>query len=177
MNKTLSLALIAAAIASPAFAQTAKTATDTASTNNIVLAAYEIISGPAGEQRDWDRFRALFLPQADMTVVGYREGKIAFTHMTPDEYVTRSGANLQKNGFFEKEVKRRTDGFGQMATVSSMYESRHLAADEKPFARGINSFQLVNDGTRWWIANMIWEGENAMAQIPVGVFEKAPPPK
>jgi hypothetical protein len=177
MNKTLSLALIVAALASPAFAQTAKTATDTASIDNLIHATYEVISGPAGEQRDWDRFRALFLPGADMTVVGVREGKVAFSHMTPDEYVTRSGANLQKNGFFEREINRRTDGFGQMATVSSVYESRHLAADPKPFARGINSFQVVNDGARWWIANLMWEGENPMAQIPAGVFKSAPPPK
>lgn len=177
MNKTLSFALLACAIASPAFGQTAKTAQDTASIDNLIKATYEVISGPAGEVRDWDRFRALFLPEARMSIVGVRDGKIAFRHMTPAEYVTTAGANLQKNGFFEIEVKRRVDGFGQMATASSMYESRHLANDAKPFARGINSFQLVNDGTRWWIANLMWEGENPLAQIPADPFGKSPPPK
>lgn len=177
MNKTLGLALLAAAIATPAISQTSRTAQDAASIDSLIHATYDVISGPAGQARDWDRFRALFLPGADMTVVGVRDGKVAFTHMTPEEYVVRNGESLQKNGFFEREVKRRVDGFGQMATVSSVYESRRLAADEKPFARGINSFQVVNDGTRWWIANLMWEGENPLAQIPAGVFETAPPPK
>lgn len=174
----------AALTASPAAAQAPASnpmskpaSADATSIDNLILATYAVISGPAGEKRDWNRFRALFLPEARMTIVSLREGKLAFSHMTPEEYTTRSGANLEKNGFFENEIKRRVDGYGQMATVSSVYESRRLASDAKPFARGMNSFQLVNDGTRWWIANLMWEGENAGAQLPADVFGKSPPPK
>ena len=38
--------------------------------------------------------------------------------------------------------------------------------DAKPFARGINSFQLLNDGSRWWIVTIYWEAEDAGHQLP-----------
>jgi hypothetical protein len=43
--------------------------------------------------------------------------------------------------------------------VFSTYESRH-AKGEKPFARGINSIQVFNDGQRWWVLNILWESES-----------------
>jgi hypothetical protein len=38
--------------------------------------------------------------------------------------------------------------------------------DEEPFARGINSFQLMNDGSRWWVVSIYWQGEGASNPIP-----------
>jgi hypothetical protein len=40
-----------------------------------------------------------------------------------------------------------------MTQVFSSYESRH-APGEKPFERGINSVQLLNDGKRWWVVSI-----------------------
>ena len=48
--------------------------------------------------------------------------------------------------FFEREAARKTDCFGNVCQVFSTYESRRAPSDEKPFVRGINSIQLVNDG-------------------------------
>ena len=53
-----------------------------------------------------------------------------------------------------------------MAEVFSTYESRHDAGDPKPFERGINSFQLMNDGHRWWIVTILWQGETSGSPIP-----------
>jgi hypothetical protein len=64
------------------------------------------------------------------------------------------------------EVARRTERYGNMAQVFSTYESRHDAADPKPFERGINSFQLMNDGHRWWIVTIFWQGETSAGPIP-----------
>ncbi len=36
----------------------------------------------------------------------------------------------------------------------------------EPFARGINSFQLWNDGNRWWVITIFWEGESPGNPIP-----------
>jgi hypothetical protein len=52
-----------------------------------------------------------------------------------------------------------------MAEVWSTYESRH-AKGEKPFARGVNSFQLFFDGTRWWIVTIYWEDETPGHSLP-----------
>jgi hypothetical protein len=57
-------------------------------------------------------------------------------------------------GFYEKEIARRTEQFGNIAHVWSIYESRHNEDDPEPFMRGINSIQLFNDGKRWWIVNI-----------------------
>jgi hypothetical protein len=68
--------------------------------------------------------------------------------------------------FFEKEVARRTESFGNIAHVFSTYESRRKSDDAKPFARGINSIQLMNDGKRWWIVTVFWQGEGPGNPLP-----------
>ena len=50
-------------------------------------------------------------------------------------------------------------------TVVSPYESRH-APGEAPFARGVNHFQLVNDGRRWFVIDIFWEDETPQAPLP-----------
>jgi hypothetical protein len=50
--------------------------------------------------------------------------------------------------------------------VFSTYESRHALADAKPFERGINSFQLLYDGQRWWVVTIYWQGERPGLPIP-----------
>jgi len=78
------------------------------------------------------------------------------------------GWNLffEKTGFYETEIARRTEQFGQMAHAWSIYESRHDPSDPEPFSRGINSIQLFHDGKRWWIVSIYWQQESAQAPIP-----------
>jgi hypothetical protein len=85
---------------------------------------------------------------------------------TPDEYVRLSGAYIEKNGFFEREIARRSDQFANIAHLFSTYESRNRADDKKPFARGINSIQLFNDGTRWWVVTIYWQDEANGTPLP-----------
>ena len=56
--------------------------------------------------------------------------------------------------------------FGDIAHVFSTYESRHASSDDKPFARGINSFQLVRIGDDWKVLTIFWEEEDAAHPIP-----------
>jgi hypothetical protein len=61
------LTFILAMSASPLAAQAAPPgprASDVKSMDAIIAALYEVISGPAGQQRDWDRMRNLFVPGA-----------------------------------------------------------------------------------------------------------------
>ena len=141
---------------------------DVATMDSIVAALYDVISGPAGQKRNWDRFRSLFVPGARLIPTGRnpQTGEIASRVRTPEEYITRSAPLLEQNGFFEREISRRTEQFGNIAHLFSTYESRHKAEDEKPFARGINSIQLMNDGKRWWVVTIFWQGEDDKTPLP-----------
>jgi hypothetical protein len=140
---------------------------DVASPDAILTAVYDVISGPAGP-RDWDRFNSLFAPGARLIPIGPRKDKpgINIFVMSPKDYADRAGAYFDKNGFVEREASRKTERYGNIMQVFSTYESRHDAKDEKPFARGINSFQLYNDGTRWWIVTIMWQEETPDNPLP-----------
>jgi len=157
--------------AGPLAAQTPPTpaakAEDVRSVDAIVKSLYDVISGPAGQKRDWDRFRSLFAPGARLIPTGRDQaGKPRLTTWTAEDYITTAGGNLEKNGFFEREIGRVVENFGKVAHAFSAYDSRRTAQDEKPFARGINSIQLFDDGTRWWIVTVFWEQESATNPIP-----------
>jgi hypothetical protein len=138
---------------------------DVKSIDAIMAAVYDVISGPAGE-RDWSRFRSLFLPTARLTAATKgTDGAIHLRPMSADEYATRAGGYFLKNGFFERPIVNRVQTFGNIAQVLSSYESRH-AAGEAPFARGINSFQLLNDGKRWWVVSILWDEERPDNPLP-----------
>ncbi len=140
---------------------------DVASMDSLIKATYDVISGPAGQKRDWDRMRSLFAEKAALSAaVKTRSGKIRYIPMDVEGYIKRSGPYLEQNGFFEHEIARHVDSFGNIAQVFSTYESRNKADDKKPFERGINSFQLLNDGERWWIVSIYWQGEDSTTPLP-----------
>lgn len=145
---------------------------DVSSMDAIIAAVYDVISGPQGKKRDWDRMRSLFAPGARLIPSGPRPtGEYGWRVATVEEYITRSSPLLEQ-GFFEKEVGRRVEAWANIAHVFSAYESRHKAEDPKPFQRGINSFQLINDGKRWWIMTILWQGEDEKNPIPEGILKK-----
>lgn len=151
---------------------------DVESPDAIIAALYDVISGPAGQKRDWERFRSLFAPGARLIPTGRRpDGSHAMRVLTPDEYAERSATALETNGFFEREIGRRTEQFGGVLHAFSAYESKRTTADATPFARGINSIQLVNDGRRWFVLTILWEGERPDNKIPDKYLgpSKAPP--
>ena len=152
---------------SPTPSSPAANPADVNSIDAILAAVYDVISGPAGKKRDWDRMRSLFLPGARLIPTGPRQaGGYGSRVLTVEDYVVRGSEIFDKEGFFEKETVRRVETFGNIAHVFSTYESRHSADDAKPFARGINSIQLMNDGKRWWIVTIFWQGEDAKNPLP-----------
>lgn len=168
----LALALLALSLPARAQAPEADPA-DVATTDAILDAVYDVISGPATEARDWDRFRALMHPEARLIPIGRRPDSswAPVVIWSVEDYVTY-GSNtfanapiFQGKGFYEVEAARRVERYAHLAHVWSTYESR-LNPDEAPFARGINSFQLVHDGSRWWVLSITWEQESPTTPIP-----------
>ena len=135
--------------------------------DNTIATLYAVISGEKGEARDWDLFRYLFHPDAKLIPSGKgNEGTYRARYMTADDYVNGSGQWLVENGFHEIEIHREVDTFGNITQVFSTYEAKRSKNDEEPFMRGINSIQLLNDGSRWWIINIYWTQESPTNPIP-----------
>ena len=144
---------------------------DVQSLDAIMHAAYDSISGPAGP-RDWNRFRSLFLPQARFTQVGKGpDGATFVISWSVDEFVRDAGAVFAKDPFYENAIVNRPDSYGNMTQILSSYES-HRSPGDKPFERGVNSFQLLNDGKRWWIVSIFWDSERPDNPLPANLVKK-----
>src|SRR6185503_6450411 len=106
--------------ASPSPTAPAADPTDVATMDAIVAAIYDVISGPAGQKRNWDRFRSLFAPGARLIPTGRRQtGEVGARVLTPEDYIQRSSPLLEQNGFFERQISLRLERFGNIAHIFS----------------------------------------------------------
>jgi hypothetical protein len=143
----------------------AKKASDVDTVDHLLASLYDVISGPAGKPRDWDRFRSLFLPDGRLGAIRSQDkGDVAL--ITPDMYVERDDPYFKKNGFFERGIANRVEEFGNLVHVWSTYESRHAKNDAQPFARGVNSLQIVHAQGRFWVASILWDEEREGLKLP-----------
>jgi hypothetical protein len=159
-----------------AFGQTAKThvdvpdapprAEDVHTLDGVMKAFYEVISGPAGQPRQWSRDRSLYVPGVRFFVMSEdKSGQPRVNVVSHQEFVDSSDQSLVRHGFFEKEVHRSTERFGNIAHIFSTYEMRERT-DGPVTGRGINSVQLYFDGTRWWVTSVAWDDERPDNVLP-----------
>jgi hypothetical protein len=159
---------------------------DVSSIDRIIAALYDVISGPAGRKRDWERMRTLFVPGARLMPTSPQRpiGTPANAPLTGDEeyathvldvdgYIARASKFLEEEGFFEHEIARRMETYGHIAHVWSTYEGRRGQKNSKPFVRGVNSIQLMNDGRRWWVVSVFWEAETPKTPLPKKYLKRA----
>ncbi len=154
--------------------------TDSASVEAIVAALYASVSHAPEASPDFDRMRGIFLYVGMIVPPKRPGGEIAVSDV--DGFAERYQKSIasrkekaQPEGFFEREIARRTDCFGNVCQVFSTYESRHSPSDASPFERGINSIQLIRDGKRWWIASVIWDVERPDNPIPAQYLPASKP--
>jgi len=136
---------------------------DLAEIDKTVHAVYDVISGPPGQKRDFDRMRSLFAPGATMKAIspkGLRGG-------TVEDYISRNSAILEKEGFTETELGHRVELWGNLATVWSSYDGR--TANGSFHERGINSFQLVKVDGKWLVASILWQEETPENPLPANL--------
>jgi hypothetical protein len=129
---------------------------DVSTLDGILHALYEVLSGPAGQPRDWERYRSLFLDGARMIVVVAVAGeKPRARQLTLEDYIRRVEPIFAVEDFWERETNRQSETFGRVAHVLSEYESLR---DPKgpPFEHGANSMQLFYDDSRWWVVSVMW---------------------
>jgi hypothetical protein len=140
---------------------------DVNSLDAILAAIYDSISGAKGKARNWDRFRSLFIPGARLIPTFKRPaGDFVTRVLTPEDFVASSGKFMEEQGFFEHGIANHVETYANIAHAFSVYEGRHDTTDAKPFVRGINSIQLMNDGKRWWVVTIFWQAEDAANPLP-----------
>ena len=141
---------------------------DVESIEAIVTALYDVISGPASQARDWDRFRSLFLPGARLVFAQTTAaGEERLHPLTVEDFIRIvTPLYATDGGFFERDIGHRIDRFGNVAHVFTAYETRRAGPDGPVVARGINSVQLVRHEGRWWVANLAWDSERPGNPIP-----------
>ena len=140
---------------------------DLTSVDNAMAALYEVISGDKGVERDWDRFRNLFIPEAKLIPSSKnKEGEMRYRIMSPDDYINSSGNYLVETGFHEVEIHRKTEQYGSLLHVWSTYESYRKKSDTEPFMRGINSVQMIKKEDEWKIIQIYWLGETEDNKLP-----------
>ena len=125
---------------------------------------YAAISGPVGQQRDWDAMRALFLPDARLTAITAK-GPVGGTI---EDYIAKSGPVLVESGFTERQLARRLEVYGNLAHAWSSYEGTFTGpSGELASVRGVNSFQFARqaDG-RWLVQSIFWQQETPGTPLP-----------
>ena len=154
-----SLLLAAAATA----AQPSKA--DLAGIDQAVRGVYEVISGPPGQKRDFDRMRTLFAPGATLKAIGPK----GLHGGSLEDYISRNAEILEKEGFTERELGRRVEVWGGLATAWSAYDGR--TANGSFHERGINSMQLVKVEGKWLVASILWQEETPQFPLPADLIK------
>ncbi len=138
---------------------------DVATLDGLLKAYYEVVSGPAGQPRQWARDRSLHHPDAQVVIVDDGpDGTAVAQVMTLADYHARS-AGLAERGFFEYEIHRQVQRHGAVAHVWSTYEWR-TTEDGPVGGRGVNSIQVFHDGARWWITSWMYDGRRDAPPVP-----------
>ncbi len=138
---------------------------DAKSVDAIIAALYDVISGDPNTQRDWDRFKNLFKPEARLIPTRKNDaGELTMKAITPDEYIQLFSSRIAA-GFFERELHRVTETYGTVTHVFSTYETKEKK-DGPVTNRGINSIQLFKDKDRYFIVNIFWCPENLGFPLP-----------
>jgi len=92
---------------------------DVKSPDTIITAMYECISGPAGK-RNWHRLRSLYLEGARLIPTGKRlHNETGLQVMSIDEWIEGVQDYFEENDFYEKEIMRHMDQFGDNSGTSS----------------------------------------------------------
>lgn len=139
---------------------------DVKSSEAIIAALSDSISGEAGKARDWNRFRSLFVPGAGRLVVTRvpKTGPVDLTVLSMEDYIARSSGTTPQS-FYEIPMAYDAQSFGRMTHVYESYGLYH-ARGEKPYVRGVNSFELLSDGTRFYVLQVYWDTERPDNPLP-----------
>lgn len=99
---------------------------DVATVDGIVRAYYDVINGPPGAPRQWRRDSTLYMPEVRFVAMSEHDGKPKADVLTPEQFRRAVDADFIKHGFYEVEIGRRTERFGNVVQVRSAYDTVRL---------------------------------------------------
>lgn len=126
----------------------------------LVRELYRLVSGPAGVSKNWARLRTLHAQGAIITAPQHVGDRVAATTYNVEQFIALNNKLFGQRGFFEVEIRQEVQKFGHVAHVWSAYATSERSG-EQPYAYGINSFQLLNDGKHWCVVSATWDGDAA----------------
>jgi hypothetical protein len=138
----------------------------------LLMRLYAVISFQEGEEPDWGGLAEVFSEHARITRMtpegtDYMDLR-SFLAMTRSLF--EAGAYTS---FYEIEVARRIEHFGNMAQVWSVYETRRNRDAREALGRGVNSIQVIREGDAWRVLALLWDETHASAHSDVeGLFAK-----
>jgi hypothetical protein len=149
---TLGLALTSIYSAAPLHAQASEGQGAGETAEGVVAEIYDLVSFAAGERPDWDKVRALFIPEA---VIVLRTSREATTVFSVDGFVDDFVSFIEQTpageqGFTERILNTKAMVFGEMAHVLVLYEA-HITGSPRAPSQGVDSFSLIKQNGVWRI--------------------------
>jgi len=135
------------------------------SLKTIIPTLYSIVSGNAGSDKNWELLKKLHKKDAIITPVFHTETNHTAKMYSVEEFIDLNKQIFQNINFYESEISQQVIQYGHMATILSHYESRDKLG-ATPYAQGVNSFQLLNDGRRWCVISVTWDSTKGGHSIP-----------
>ncbi len=99
-------------------------------------------------------------------ICGSRSSSTGLNSAARSISTAQTEAAYGSTGFHEKALVTRVEQHGLMASVMS-FEVRLRRDDAEPLMRGLNHFQLLNDGERWWIISNVGVIESESSPLPL----------
>jgi hypothetical protein len=124
--------------------------------DDVMRLFYRVISFTEGQTPDWQCMQGLFSPHARITRVtpeGVDYMDLA-TFRNMAEEMLEVGAFTS---FYEREIARRVDRYGNVIHVASAYETKISPRALDYIERGVNSLQLIWEDGGWRIVSLCWD--------------------
>ena len=142
----------------------------TANPDLVIKGLYESISFTPGSTPNYDKLKEFFYPGGILMPPRQQESE-DHKVLSVDDFVDMSkefiaNSEFGKLGFYEKEIARKEEQFGDTLVVLSAYEGKFKEEDPEPIARGVNNIQLIYERDRWWVVSMIWDVESEENVMP-----------
>ncbi len=142
---------------------------DVHSPEAIVSALLSSISVNKGETADWKRFETLFLPKAQISVLQYKIDTSKLLNFSLKSFIANSSANSTEKGFREYSTGNTIEEYNGLATVFQSY----VALEGETQVKGVNTYQLVYQDKRWWIASLILTSNINGIEVPEQYIQKS----
>lgn len=90
---------------------------DVLTIDGIIKAFYEVVSGEAGEERQWERDLSIHNPKAIYSYLDHVNGTLKQATMSLKDFQQETDTMVMETVFYESEINREVRTFGNIANV------------------------------------------------------------